>query len=72
MSDGVELGLKLERLAPAQALLAAATRWSQRASHLLEAAAEAAQSSPDEVLVRFPTLPSSRMASGTLFAHWRR
>ena len=47
MSEGVALGLRLERLGPAQALLAAAQRWSLRAARVLEAAEEAAQSSPE-------------------------
>lgn len=51
MSDGVALGLKLERLGPAQALLQSAQRWTQRARRILEAAADAAQSSADEVML---------------------
>lgn len=49
VSEGTELGLKLERLGTAQTLLQAANRWSQRACYVLDAATEAGQSSGSEV-----------------------
>jgi hypothetical protein len=49
VSDGAALGIKLERLGAAQALLQTVARWSQRARQTLDGAAEAAQSPGGEV-----------------------
>ena len=51
MSDGAALGIKLERLGAAQALLQTVGRWSQRARQMLDGAAEAAESPGSEVHV---------------------